>query len=137
MDLAVLITGLAVSVCQALGREGTHVFIASLEDMAGRPNLKPAEAEIFRNDASNQSIHPYPSLHPPIGKRGPCLPPLKSGVPVKIFLPVTACSYPRGSREPDRQRPASAELGRLVCRNSHMAACHARQTGAHFAHHFS
>ena len=56
MDLAVLITGLAVSICQALGGDGTHVFIASLEDMAGRPNLKPAEAEIFRSVASALNI---------------------------------------------------------------------------------
>jgi hypothetical protein len=56
MDLAVLITGLAVSVCQALGRDGTHVFIASLEDMASRPNLKPAEAEIFRSVGSALNI---------------------------------------------------------------------------------
>jgi hypothetical protein len=56
MDLAVLITGLAVSVCQALGRDDAHVFIASLEDMADRPNLKPAEAEIFRSVASALNI---------------------------------------------------------------------------------
>ena len=56
MDLAVLITGLAVSVCQALGRDGAHVFIASLEDMASQSNLKPAEAEIFRSVASALNI---------------------------------------------------------------------------------
>ena len=56
MDLAVLITGLAVSICQALGRDGAHVFIASLEDMADQPNLKPAEAEIFRSAASALNI---------------------------------------------------------------------------------
>ena len=56
MDLAVLITGLAVSVCQALDRDGTHVFITSLEDMASQSNLKPAEAEIFRNVASALKI---------------------------------------------------------------------------------
>ena len=56
MDLAVLVTGLAVSVCQALGRDGAHVFVASLEDMASRPNLKPAEAEVFRSVASALNI---------------------------------------------------------------------------------
>jgi hypothetical protein len=46
-----------------------------------------------RNDASNQSIHPYLSLHALLEKGALCFTsPKNSEVPVNILLPVTACS---------------------------------------------
>jgi hypothetical protein len=47
VDFAVLFTGLAVSICQAMPPDAAGVFIRSLEGMAER-NVSPAEAHIFQ-----------------------------------------------------------------------------------------
>ena len=58
MDLAVLLVGLSIALCEALDAEGMHVFVATIEDMGRRPTLKPAEQDIFRRvaDALNAGI---------------------------------------------------------------------------------
>ena len=47
MDLAVLLTGFAVSLCQAMPPDAAGAFIRSLDGMADR-DVGPAEAHIFR-----------------------------------------------------------------------------------------
>jgi hypothetical protein len=47
VDFAVLFTGFAVSICQAMPPDAAGTFIRSLEGMADR-NVSPAEAHIFQ-----------------------------------------------------------------------------------------
>jgi hypothetical protein len=51
MDLTMLLGGFAISVCQAMDANGVRTFIRSLDDMADRPTVSPAEAHVFRTVA--------------------------------------------------------------------------------------
>jgi hypothetical protein len=48
MDIAMLLGGFAISVCQAMDPDAMRVFIRSLDEMADRPTVSPAEAHIFK-----------------------------------------------------------------------------------------
>jgi hypothetical protein len=51
MDLTMLLGGFAISVCQAMDANGVRTFINSLDEMADRPTVSPAEAHIFKTVA--------------------------------------------------------------------------------------
>lgn len=56
MDIAMLLGGFAISVCQAMDPRSMQVFIRSLDEMADRPTISPAEAHIFRTVADALKI---------------------------------------------------------------------------------
>jgi hypothetical protein len=63
MDLTMLLGGFAISVCQAMDANGVRVFISSLDEMADRPTVSPAEAYVFRTVADALKVaRPKPML---------------------------------------------------------------------------
>jgi hypothetical protein len=51
MDMAVLLGGFAISVCQAMDPDHAQALINSLFEMADNPSVSSAEAFIFRSVA--------------------------------------------------------------------------------------
>jgi uncharacterized tellurite resistance protein B-like protein len=63
MDLTMLLGGFAISVCQAMDANGVLTFISSLDEMADRPTVSPAEAHVFRTVADALKVaRPKPRL---------------------------------------------------------------------------